>query len=56
MSEMYTEILVPRKVTALDIFVKVCLVLLTGAAIAVGVSVRPLFLIAAAVLLVLDFL
>lgn len=56
MSEMYTEILVPRKVTALDIFVKVCLVLLTGAAIAVGVIVRPLFLIAAAVLLVLDFL
>ena len=56
MSDVYTEILVPKKVTAPDIFVKVILILLTGASIAAGVIVRPAFLIAAAVFLLLDIL
>ena len=56
MGDVYTEILVPKKKTAVDIFVKVLLILATGAGIAAGVIVRPLFLIAAAVCLLLDFL
>ena len=51
MGDIYTEILVPRQATPLDIFIKVLLILLTGAAIAAGVIWQPQVLIGAAGLL-----
>ena len=56
MGDIYTEILVPRQATPLDIFIKVLLILLTGAAIAAGVIWQPQVLIGAAGLLAADIL